>query len=117
MLHLCTKNVLDNNTPICSSVLETKGGAINVFVFIGDFSVVDVFLDVGGADVATVFSSNVCPFAAALPLDVANTSMYGLWKRQRRISWQAQAATLCCCPGHVRRVLLSLVMRSSKEAV
>ncbi|WVZ53115.1 hypothetical protein U9M48_004101 [Paspalum notatum var. saurae] len=46
LLHLCTKNTLDNNGPVNSSVLRSKSGVLNVFIIIGEFGVVDIFLDV-----------------------------------------------------------------------
>ena len=63
-LHLCTENTLHNDGMGSSRIIGPVGALIiNAVVVV----VCDGFfiLNIGGADVAPVISSNVCPFARA----------------------------------------------------
>ena len=69
LLHLCTENTLHDDGMGSSRIIGPIGALIiNVVVVCNGIFI----LNVGGADVASVISSNVCPFARAFPLDMAN---------------------------------------------
>ena len=68
-LHLCTENTLHNDGMGSSRIIGPIGALIiNVVVVCNGIFI----LNVGGANVAPVISSNVWPFARAFPLDMAN---------------------------------------------
>ena len=69
-LHLCTENMLHDDSMVSSRFIGPIGALIiNVVVVVcnGIF-----ILNIRGADVTPVISNNVCPFAQAFPLDMAN---------------------------------------------
>ena len=94
-LHLCTENTMHDDGMGSSRIISPIGALIinTVAVVVSDGFFI---LNIGGADVAPVISSNVCLFARAFPLDMANPlelmaanlrRCTALWKQQRRSSW------------------------------
>jgi hypothetical protein len=66
LLHLGTKDMLHNNGLVCHHVLSTEGGILNIILLTMHLGVVDLVLNIGGADVTSVVGGDVCPLARAI---------------------------------------------------
>jgi hypothetical protein len=66
LFHLGAKDTLHNNGPVCHHVLGTEGGILNVTLLIMHLGVVDLILNIRGADVTSNVGGDVCPLARAI---------------------------------------------------
>jgi hypothetical protein len=73
LLHLGTKDTLHNNGPVCHHVLDTEGGVLNIALLIMHLGVVDLVLNIRGADVTSVIGGDLCPLARAILFYVTNS--------------------------------------------
>jgi hypothetical protein len=73
LLHLGAKDMLHNNGLVCHCVLGTEGGILNVILLTMHLSVVDLILNIRGADVTSVVGGDVCPLARAILSHVTNS--------------------------------------------
>jgi hypothetical protein len=73
LLHLSAKDTLHNNGLVCHRVLGTEGGVLNVTLLIVHIGVIDLILNIGGADITSIVGGDVCTLARAILFHVTNS--------------------------------------------